>query len=117
MGHLACHRTSAPLKGDTAEDSCKALDAASQLCNKNSHEMTSIEHDREFKPIMEDIQDNSQITMMHVNRVHMSDNVNFVNMGDHVPVVERNDGTLRILLHCVKCQDTSDISNLSRETG
>ena len=75
-------RSLVPLESQTAEVLYKALDVVLRKYNKNSFRVTKIRCDNQFKPLMEDIEDNLGIEM------------NYAPRDEHVPAAERNNRTI-----------------------
>ena len=75
-------RSLIPLKDQTAEELYKALDVVLRKYNKNKFRVNKINCDQQFKPLMEDVEDNLGIRM------------NYAPRDEHVPAAERNNRTI-----------------------
>ena len=77
------NRNFEPLKARTVPELLRALDTFLRYYNKAGYTIAQIECDNEFKPLLEQLEDNDDI------------NINLANPNDHVPHVERHNRTMK----------------------
>ena len=77
------YRTAQPLEDKSPTAYRSALDTIFRIYNHSGFKITTIKADQEFKPILNDIKDDLDITM------------NFASAQEHVPEAERNNRTIK----------------------
>ena len=77
------YRATSYLPNQKAEEFYKRLDHLTRFYNSARHTIKMIHIDREFKPIINEVEDEMDLKM------------NYANKGEHIPKAERNNQTLK----------------------
>ena len=83
IANALCYRTAAFIPSQKTENIYEALDDALRMCNSHGFSVTDVKCDNEFKPMMEQVQDELGVTM-HYSAPQA-----------HIPEAERNNRTIK----------------------